>query len=228
MSRLFPKSILVLLLAGILLLSLTTTAGATAAQLWYLDGRPHNPIGANNVMQKTMGIQSGWAVVGSGGSMYWLAENAAKTDVAFPGGSWVVELSLDDQGNNALAAVANCVDSGYLWEATIGGWNTSTGWYEIPTITTATISWDSSNVLIIELQTDPATIFEDDYLALKVTNKDNVSHTINTDGRSSLRSPDTDPGYPLPELPTAILLGIGFVGLLGFARMKRTKAPVSA
>ena len=116
----------------------------------------------------------------------------------------------------------------YGWEALIGGWDTDNAgneWYEIPTITTYMMPYDcASNVLIIKLQTEAATIFQGDYLALKITNKDCVTHTVNTDGRSSLRSPDSDPQYPLPELPTVILLGVGFVGLLGYYGLKQARA----
>lgn len=36
---------------------------------------------------------------------------------------------------------------------------------------------------------------------------------------------DTDHGYPLPELATAILLGAGLLGLLAYSRMKPVNSP---
>jgi len=218
MSRVIAQGLTVLLLLGILALAPVAMVSASAPQLWYLDGTEHPAVPENGIMQKANAVQSGLVEVPSGASEIWLAENAARADVSFPGGSWVVELKMD-----AVPAF----DAGGGWQATIGGWNTTDGWYEIPTLTTAIVSWnDGSNVLIVELQTDPATIPQGDYLALMATNLDSAAHSINTDGRSSLRSPDTDPGYPLPELSTAILLGAGLLGLLAYSRMKPANSPV--
>ena len=217
MSRVIAQGLIVLLLLGILVLAPVAVVSASAPQLWYLDGAEHPAVPENGIMQKANAVQSGLVEVPSGASEIWLAENAARADVSFPGGSWVVELKVD-----AVPAF----DAGGGWQVTIGGWNTTGGWYEIPTLTTAIVSWnDGSNVLIVELQTDPATIPQGDYLALMATNLDSAAHSINTDGRSSLRSPDTDPGYPLPELSTAILLGAGLLGLLAYSRMKPVNSP---
>jgi len=56
------------------------------------------------------------------------------------------------------------------------------------------------------------TVKEGDYLALEVLNNDTVGHDITTDGSSSLSSPSTDPGYPLPEMSAVILLSFGLQG----------------
>jgi hypothetical protein len=207
---LFFRGTVTLIIVCLLTLISASIAGATAPQLWYLDGSLHPDISQHGVMEKAINQQSGWAIIPAGSSKIWLAENAAICDVTFPGGSWVAELKLD----SSLISVA-ALDDGYEWEASIGGWNVDTGWYEIVTVTTSTTYWDSGrNVLIVELQTEPATIYEGNYLALSVLNMDSIAHTVITDGRSSLRSPDTDPGYPLPEIATAVMLGLGFFGLV--------------
>ena len=38
---------------------------------------------------------------------------------------------------------------------------------------------------------------------------------------SMVTSPSTDPGYPVPELPTIILLSVGLLALGGYAWLKR-------
>jgi len=218
MRKVSVKATIVVPLVVLLLLSVTTVASATtASQLWYLDEDSHPAAG--KVMQKTWGVQSGAADIGPGNSQMWLAENAAHGDVTFASGAWVVELRTDsDWGIEG----DNC-------EITIGGWDTASGWYEIPTTTASTLVWHSGySILKVELQTGSATIYKDDYLALKIENNDSASHTVYTDGGSSVRSPDTDPGYPIPELPVAILLGLGLVGLAGYLGIREYRASTRA
>ncbi len=214
MTKVFMRTAIVLLLAAVLLLSTTIIASATtASQLWYLDITCHPAAG--KVMEKAWGAQSGWVQVLAGDHPMWLAENAAQCDVTFPSGAWVVELRTDsDWGSGG----DNC-------DVTVGGWDTASGWYDISTTTESTVVWDSGqNILKVELQTGSATIYKDDYLALKIENNDSASHTVYTDGGSSVRSPDTDPGYPIPELPVAILLGLGLVGLAGYLGIREYRA----
>ena len=108
-------------------------------------------------------------------------------------------------------------------EANIGGWDTTDGWYDIST-TTIYKMHHNSNILELKLQAGAATIYQGDYLALEIKNNDSVSHLIYTDGASALRSPDTDPGYPVAEAVSGALLGLGLVGLAGYAGWKRRKA----
>jgi hypothetical protein len=188
-----------------------------APQLWYLDSEI-TPAGYQ--MEKSGGPgddgQTGSINIGPGISALWLADEAAVCDVTFPSGSWVVEVKTDsDWGTEG----DNC-------EVSVGGWDTDTGWYEIPTITATKITWDAGfNILVILLETNSGTVYQGDYLALKVANEDSSSHEVYTTGSSSVRSPDTDPGYPLPELAAGILLGIGLVGLAGYRWLKKSRSP---
>nr|QNO53220.1 hypothetical protein HNLOENAD_00020 [Methanosarcinales archaeon ANME-1 ERB6] len=200
------KGIVVVVLAAALLVSMVGVASAAAPQIWYLDNETHTVTG--KTMEKTIGTQSGNVTIPVGGSQIWLAGNDAECDVTFPSGAWVIETKTAlDEGKCTIQ---------------VGRWDTSTGWNAIPTTTAATVTW-TGHILKVELQTGSATIEGGDYLALKIENDDTAEHTVDTDGSSSLRSPDTDPGYPVPELPTIVLTSVGLLALAGYVEWRRKK-----
>jgi hypothetical protein len=187
-----------------------------APQLWYLDSEVTV---ADYQMEKANGPgddgQTGSVNIGAGNGALWLADEAAICDVTFPSGSWVAEIKTDSDWG---------ID-GEKCEVSVGGWDADTGWYEIPTITATKVTWDAGfNILIVLLETDSGTVFQGDYLALKVSNDDSSAHDVYTTGSSSLRSPDTDPGYPVPELAAGILLGLGLAGLAGYRWLRKSKS----
>ena len=77
------KGALSTLLAGILLLWITTIASA-ASQLWYLDSASHAEETGITVMEKTIGAQSGSVNIEPGNAQIWLAENNTGSDATFP------------------------------------------------------------------------------------------------------------------------------------------------
>ena len=219
MSKVMVKTAAGLFLALMLLFSMTTLAlAATGSQWWYLDSET---IAADYEMEKDTSPgnngQTGSVAVAAGSSVVWLADKAAVCGVTFPGGSWYIQIKTDSdwgtQGNQS--------------EANIGGWNPTDGWYDISTTTIYKIH-HNDNILELKLQAGPATIYQGDYLALEIKNNDSVSHLVYTDGGSALRSPATDPGYPVAEVVSGVLLGLGLVGLAGFAGWKRRKASKEA
>jgi hypothetical protein len=166
-----------------------------APQLWYLDSET-TPAGREMEKSTSPGNdgQAGSVDIASGDNVTWLADQAALGDIIFPNGSWVVEIRTDSDWG----------EGGDKCEVSVGGWDKDTGWYEIPTVIAATKTRNSGygyNILTALLQTASGTIYQDDYLALKIRNNDSGSHTIYTNGRSSLRSPDSDPGYPTAAVP---------------------------
>ena len=206
------KRIVVVVLAAALLVSMVGIASA-ASQLWYLDSDNHSafdPATAPKVMEKTIGTQSGSVTISAnGGEQIWLAEQYALVDVGIPAyGFWVITIVTDDDWR------ASC-------DVYVGGYNLTTGWYDIST-TELTKFWDGmDSILTVKLHAFPATINKTDYLALKIKNYDTVAHTVDTDGSSSLISPETDPGYPISELSTIVLTSIGLLALVGYVGWRR-------
>jgi hypothetical protein len=237
-SKIFLKMTTAVILAVVLVLSMTVVAGTVALgedgggvssdldmapQLWYLDSET-TPAGYQ--MEKSNGPGDDGQTCGvylyPGQSAVWLADQAAVCDVTFSSGSWVAEIRTDSDWGI----------EGDKCDVSVGGWNENTGWYDIPAITVTRITWDCGfNILTIMLQTESATVYQGDYLALKITNNDYCDdgedcccyHVIYTQGRSSLRSPDSDPGYPVPEIATGLLLGLGLFALMGYLGIKKRK-----
>lgn len=119
--------------------------------------------------------------------------------------SWIVEISTDSDWGN----------EGNRCEVSVGDWNTTTGWYEILLSSRTIVTWDTGmNIMTVLLQTESGTVYQGDYLALKIKNSDTILREIDPDGRSSLRSPDTDPGYPNKEMAAGILFGPGLASIL--------------
>lgn len=175
----------------------------SSSQTWYL-GSTGNP-----VMEKTGG-QSGSVVVPAKGNTLWLSDQKAATDVTFPSGTWTIKLKTDADWSDA-----QCL-------AEVGDYNPSGGGTFTPFNSSAT-GINNDGLVTITI-TVGGTVKEGDYLALEVLNNDTVGHDITTDGSSSLSSPSTDPGYPLPEMSAVILLSFGLAGLGGYAVFKRKKA----
>jgi hypothetical protein len=216
MKRLL-KGLMVLSLVGVLLLGITAVAGASGPQVWQLDSES---VGSDYQMERTTGPgddgQSGSVSIASSGSAMWVADEKAVTDVSWVSGIWVAEIVTDsDWGTDADDFTAE-----------VGEWDGS----NFTAFTTSTVykSYVSGikNIIDLELQSGSETVHKDNWLALKITNSDGSAHTVYTgeiEEASCLRSPQTDPGYPTPELPTVILFGVGLLGLVAYLGVKTHK-----
>ena len=208
----------ILLAAVTLLFSMTTSALAMGSQLWYLDSETTV---AGYKMEKETGPgnngQTGNVTIAANRSVVWIADQAAVSDVTISGGIWKIKLyTLTYIEDEDLDARIGYYD---------GNFNEIETWGKSIVTGHALIQW--------EFQVDPATIEEGHYLALQIINNDSEDHVILTGekgpsgyARSCLKSPDSDPGYPLPELSSAIILGAGLIGLVGYLGIRRRKASV--
>ncbi|HSW58356.1 MAG TPA: hypothetical protein VLH15_08145 [Dehalococcoidales bacterium] len=206
-----------------MLLSAPAMAFQPGRQVWLLDS---SMSGANWVMEKSGGPndngQTGQVSLDAGASAIWLADQVAQANVTFTAGSWGLTLVTDsDWGTNGDKCLVE-----------IGQWDGASFISEVST--TAQITYTVSgltNIVKLNIQTAPVTIANGNWLALKITNNDIKTHVVHTGDskhNSNLLSPQTDPGYPLPEIATIILLGAGVLGLGGYILLRRRKAATTA
>ncbi len=158
----------------------------------------------------------------SGQTRHWVSENAVTQEggYTFPAGEWYVWLKTD--GNWAEDCIVD-----------IGSWH-----YDVATGTFNdfdSLSEDLSrywipetSIMKIEVSGPSETIPDGDYLALKVTNDAVEPHEIIIGGESYMTAPVTDGEWPLPEIATGILLGLGLFGFGGFFFWKQRRATLRA
>lgn len=186
--------------------------GPTGPQIWSLDG--------DNQMEKNYGLgddgQSGSVTVPAGGSQVFLADEVALADVTYPGGAWVLFLSTDADWSS------NCdVEIGY----DDGSFNSLTSSATVLTRVNSYGAGPDYYIITKRVIQDASIMIPDgSYLALQITNtsgSDRVVYTAEGTETSYLRSPETDPGYPLPEIAAGVLLALGLAGLGAFIIIRR-------
>lgn len=140
-------------------------------------------------------------------SVVWRADQTSQ-GCTFPAGTWDGEIFLKEEPSSGTITLD------------VGSWDGSfhsNGNTQSPDPTVGSND--------ISISADQFSVYSGDYLAFKVTN--NTSGTIVVDcdfaDQSYLTSPTSDPGYPIPELPTIVLLTTGLVCLAGYFGLKRRK-----
>jgi len=178
------------------------------SQTWYLTDIAS---GTNYIMNKGSTAGGGTSInITKGANEIWQANEVASVTVGFQAGTWTGDLH--HTGTQYVEPVV--VDIG-VWD---GSSFTSYGYasgtvYDLEPTWSFTISASAFDI--------PA----GQYLAFKVSNNSGQNRTLEvaTDGTSFVTSPSSDPGYPIPELPTIILLGAGLACLGGYIIFMRRK-----
>jgi hypothetical protein len=203
-------------LAGLALLALLTmvvplaSVSAAGSKSWYLDSSTHSVVSSC--------LRMGNPVTGTGNVNFhknveytWLTDDSAHGAVTFPsGGSWTLLLKTGDDWSTDMVAEVGYWDSSF---------HAFTG--------TPTITAMGNGFLQVEISTGAVTVPDGAYLAVRVRNVGKNPHHILV-AESKLDTPPGDPGYPLPELASGVLFGLGLAGLGAFVLVRRNQPVVAA
>lgn len=216
-----------MILLVLMLVSATTVqmVSATGEQSWRLLGEDNKYKGTvavdstthliNCNMSKTLNATKSYKDLNYTKTMWWYAEYPAQCNLTFPaGGDWIVRVDHEQKnGWNWSADVYNVASDGTATSfanGTAPASNTESG------VTTITCNQGAAQTFDIS---------DGDRLSLRIMHDDATqdvrTYFYNGTHLSNLTSPSTDPGYPVPELPTIILLSTGLLILAGYAYMTR-------
>jgi hypothetical protein len=213
MKRFYAASAAVLAL--FLVLAVPLGALAAGSQIWYL-GSGSSSAGYTMVKQNAS-TQSGSVTVPVGGTVVWIA-NQVSQGVTFSSGTWFADIATDAVwgtfGTDCVVKIGRWGSGGFsefsLTQAYQGQWSEAA----------------ATHILKVDVQMISEEVEDSDYLALQITNNSGSQRVIYTgegSQASCLKSPQTDPGYPLPELAAGVLFGIGLIGLGGFVLLRRKR-----
>jgi hypothetical protein len=203
-KRLISATALLLVTCMALLVPIATAMASS--QNWLLSSSGHSVAGLT-MFRGVGSTPSGSLSIPSKGSAMWVADEAAYSDVTFSDGAWVLFLDTSNWASACRAEIGHIDNGGSFTQ-----FSTFTG-----------TSTYVSGILKVQVQLASMTVPEGEYIAVRVYNDTGMPRTITTTGRSYLTSPDSDPGYPLPELAAGILMGVGLVGIGGFVLIKRRR-----
>jgi hypothetical protein len=199
------------------------TVTASFAQTWELDSETHHVGSPILVMKREVDgvlptLAGAPVVINNGASIIWFSEEAAAPldGVTFPAtdpdNTWNVTLKTSKW-------TTTC-------DVVVGIGDPSGSFSPFPEQSISSRSYSSAGgILEVKVTLGSQTVPQGSYLAVKVTNKSGSAKTIDTSGGVSwFTSPDSDPGYPLPEMAAGIMLGSGLIGLAVYTIFKRKKA----
>ena len=201
--------VIILVISVVLITGLAVTPDP-GCQAWHLTSSPHDTE-PHEVMQKAY-VSTDNVTIGAGQSNIWVTDEIAVNEVTFSG-NWVIELR-------------SCTDS-TVWReyitALAGIWDpvadNFTPFGDVGFIR----EYPTPNIIRIIHKSGWNTIPKGSYLALEVTNNDGSDHDICTDGDAFMMS-CSDPGFPLAEIATGVLLFGGLLGLAAYIVIRRRKS----
>jgi hypothetical protein len=234
------SSSLILVLALVICLAAPAFAsggpGVAGSQTWYLDDRTINDAWGNTMTQMTTdrtGVDGSVAIPAlnnpqqAPNSKIWIANKIALANVMYPNDSWAIRIATDGDWTAKFV-----IDMGY-WAQDgfhVLVTNDSPLWYydgfinQFKGIISKSKPGECQQFLIPK----------GTYLAVRIWNNNGVEHTVYTGDHgdakyfSCVTSPQTDPGYPTPEMATGLLLGAGVLSLGGFMILRRKQSGVKA
>lgn len=201
-----------LCVAAMMVLAMGMVSPALAdsgSQTWYADNLLPGNISILNMETASEVHKS--AYIYQNKDKVWIEQNPAQVDVSFGTDTWSGSISIFS-GNLLTVEVGSYGGS----EFTAAG---------SQAITTTPEGY--SYTLSITPSSD-FSISSGDYLALRVSNDDSSGIRVDYGETSGdyctyVNSPSTDPGYPVPELNTFILFGIGLLALAGYVGLWRRR-----
>ena len=154
---------------------------------------------------------------GTGGTvLWWYSEYPAECDVGFGENPWTAHVCYDNAGGEAGTLSAEVFKV-----ASADGTATRLAY------DTESISADDSGSVNTTCDHETQTVSKGDRFGVRISWDKSTAITIkfnSIDCNSCLTSPPSDPGCPVPELPTIVLVSAGLLILAGYAYMgKRSK-----
>jgi len=214
------RSAFVIIMAAALLF-LSLGMATAVSHNWYMLGPSSGaPEGADCLMQKGSGSSGASLLLKPATSGIWGADEPVSVNQIDMAGQWDVHLYIYVYSTKDVSVKVELgkLNSGGTFsladgeEKVIGGF-THYRW------------WNSTTI-----HPDSFAINCGESLAVQVTNNGGYDLYVVTSGvpnsRSYIASPASDPGYPVPELPTIVLTSMGVLLLAGFALYRRRRRNV--
>jgi len=204
-------------LVVLLVMSMAGVASANSLR-WYLyDSDHHFPPGADSsyIMSKDMcrpdGCAEGTVPIHNGENIIWIADEAATVTVSFPEATWHGRLDVRNGAGKCTVEIGKWVSDG-------AGSGT---FYPYGASTEVTFAGARHPENLFSVLPGAFDILAGEYLACRITAIDGKALVHCGSGPSNyglswIEYPWDNPPYPVPELPAAVLFGVGILGLVGF------------
>lgn len=219
---------------GIFNFNITLVALTPSQQVWYLTPEP-KPSGAHNatdslthkvdnLLHKDIGKKTGGDRsfnLSSTEVAWFYADTGAENGLSFGEYNWTIYIRTEaiESGEVGNLTVEICkLDSG--GNSTILAENTTN-----LTVTSAYTLWEMN---CIDNGSTTQDFSAGDWLAVRLSwdctaGELQIYYEIEEHSNSYVKSPSSDPGYPVPELPTLILFSSGLLILAGYVLLKQRK-----
>ena len=215
---------------GLFNFNVTLVALTPDQQVWYFTMAENTTVGApyandgwvhhkDLVMNKTKPADGTYCELNGQKALWFYANTGAETDLSFGENNWTAKIYTSDPGVKAgnITTVDVCkITQGETVTVLASG---------------SEVLQDDKTEYDINCADNTSTTQDfstGDWLGVRVSWNGPTDAKIriyydptNGDRDSYIKSPSTDPGYPIPELPTLILFSAGLIILAGYVVLKR-------